>query len=164
MQLPKRKPGKFSQIPFDPYVTQEKYDEMVSNVERLKKKKIPAAAEVRRTAANGDFSENAAYQSAKGKLRGILSRIDILTEQLARAVVIKKSGGDTVQIGSTVTVEMGGQQRAFTILGSSQTDPDKGIISYQSPIGAALMGRKVGESFVVKRANAEVACRILTIE
>jgi len=163
MQLPKRKPGKFTNVPFDPQMTQEKYDDIATNLARLKKKKIPAATEVRRTAQNGDFSENAAYQHAKGRLRGILSRIDILTEQLARAVIIKKVSSGKVEIGNTVTVEMNGAQKVFTILGSSQTDPSKGIISYQSPIGSALMGKKAGESYVIKLADVDVECKVLEI-
>ncbi len=164
MQLPKRKPGKYTQRDFDPHITQAKFDELSEKLAKLRKKKMPAAAEVRRTAANGDFSENAEYQQAKGRLRGINRRIDILDNQLKRAVIIKSGGGDLVALGSTVTVEINGKEKKITILGSSETDPSKGIVSQSSPIGSLLMGAKVGQTLHLERGDKKIEYRVLNIE
>lgn len=163
MQLPKRKPGKYTQRDFDPHITQAKFDELSEQLRKLKAKKRPAAAEVRRTAANGDFSENAEYQQAKGRLRGINRRIDILENQLKRAVIIKAGKGDKVALGSSVTVAVSGKEKTYTILGSSETDPSKGIVSQSSPIGSVLMGAKVGEVVLLERGERSIEYKILAI-
>lgn len=166
MQLPYRKPTKFSNIPLDPLMTPEKIAELERELEILKKKKPQAAAEVSRLAEFGDFSENAEYQLAKGRLRGINNAITKLEVQINQAVVIqpaKQSAG--VQIGHTVTVEGEiGQKRAYQILGSSETDPAKGIISYTSPIGKALLGKKVGEVVTIVIGNKHTIYTVVRIQ
>jgi transcription elongation GreA/GreB family factor len=148
MQLPYRKPTKFSNIPLDPLMTPEKIVELERELDVLKKKKPQAAAEVSRLAEFGDFSENAEYQLAKGRLRGINNAITKLEVQINQAIVIQpEKKGAGVQIGHKVTVEGElGQKRTYQILGSSETDPTKGIISYTSPIGNALLGKKVSDT------------------
>jgi hypothetical protein len=100
MQTPYRKPGKFSHIKPDPEITQAKFDELASKLDRLKNKtRFKAMEEVRIQAENGDFSENASYQIAKGRLRSINQRILDLENQLKVAVIIK-----TVKNPSTVAI------------------------------------------------------------
>lgn len=150
MQLPKRKPPKYSSIPTDLKMSQEKYDEMVRKRDGLQKKQPAAAREVSRLAEMGDFSENVEYQLAKRRLRGILSGITKLTYQIDHAQVIEKKDDGTVQIGSTVTFLSDKGMRTYTILGEAEADPTKGIISHESPIGAALIGCKIGDSIDVE--------------
>jgi transcription elongation factor GreA len=166
MQIPYRKPGKFSQMKTDPVVTPGKFAELTKKLEKLKTVSRPrAAAEVARLAELGDFSENAEYQLAKGKLRGINSAIIFLESQITNAEIIKgNQGTGTVQLGSTVTVLVGEAQKTFQILGSTETNPTKGIISHNSPIGSALMGRKVGDEVKIKLDNREVAYTIVKVE
>ncbi len=165
MQIPYRKPGKFSQMKQDPLLTQAKFNELKNNLERLKKIRPEAAAEVARLAELGDFSENAEYQLAKSRLRGINNRILFLEQQLSQAVIIPEpQGSSTVQIGSKVTVEVGGVQKVYKILGSTETNPQLGIISYNSPIGEALVGCVVGDVAKIKLVNKEVEYKIMLIE
>lgn len=164
MQVPYRKPGKFSQIKSDPLMTQAKFDELEAKLRKLKKVRPHAAQEVARLAELGDFSENVEYQLAKGRLRGINSGILKLERQLNDAEIIasnKKT--DTVQVGHTVTIECNGKQKAYQILGSSETKPEKGIISHNSPIGSALIGKKVGGVVKVKVGEKEVEYKIIKI-
>jgi|SRR3989344_456359 len=166
MRIPYRQPGKYSQTQFDPVLTKEKEAEIKRQLDRLKNTSRPrAAAEVARLAELGDFSENVEYQLAKGRLRGINNRILILENQLRQAVIITpQSSTNIVRLGHTVTIECGGNKRIYQILGSAETNPKQGIISHNSPIGAAIIGRKVGETVRVKLAKKEVECKILKIE
>lgn len=150
MRLPYRKPGKYSQIKKDPHITQQRYDKLQADLAHLQKKHPSAAAEVSRLAEMGDFSENAAYQLAKGRLRGINNAILKIEAELKNAIIIQGGDGETVVIGSTVTVELNGKEKTYTILGSSEVDPANGIISHLSPVGKELIGKKVGDEIKVR--------------
>lgn len=164
MRVPIRKPGKYTFLKPDPNLTEEKFKELQQQLERLRHSQPAAIAEVSRLAQMGDFSENAAYQMAKGRLRGINQRILDLENHLKRAVVITPSEDTSkVQLGHRVTISMDGQQTTFTILGSSETDPGRGVISHNSPIGSALLGKRVGETVVIRLAKKEVECKVVEI-
>ena len=166
MRLPKRKPGKYAFHKADLHFTEEKLQGLKDELYQLQRIAQPqAASEVQRLAQLGDFSENAAYQMAKGKLRGINSRIIELGNLINGAIIINRDETiGTVQLGSIVTVEMRGKQMTYKILGSGETNPLKGIISHNSPIGSALMGHQVGETAVCKIRDDKVECRIIRID
>jgi transcription elongation factor GreA len=69
-----------------------------------------------------------------------------------------------VQIGHTVTISINDMEQTFKILGSTETNPGAGIISYQSPLGAALMGHNVGDTVLMKIADREIKSKIVKIE
>jgi transcription elongation factor GreA len=165
MQIPIRKSGKYTHTQIDPHLTAAKFSELQNKLERLKKIQPSAIEEVKRLAAHGDFSENHAYQMAKSRLRGINQRIIELENTLKQAIIIKpnKNSG-IVQLGNLVTVETDNKIQTFQILGSAETDPDAGIISHHSPIGAALIGRRIGETVTIKLANKAVEYKIIKIE
>lgn len=159
MRVPTRKPkpGEPAPEPIDVHITHEKYNELSATYERLTKTVRPRLAEeVKRLAEMGDFSENAAYQIAKGRLRGLNSRIDRIDYQLKHAIIIEPGGTGIVQLGSTATVEVNGKEKTYRILGSTEVDLDKGIISHNSPLGQALLGKRVGETAVLKREGGEI--------
>jgi len=165
MQVPYRKPGKFGLVKNDPLLTKEKYNELKNKLVSLKKARPQLAAEVSRLAELGDFSENVEYQLAKGKLRGVNNGILKLETQLNQAIIIDSQlQTNMIQVGSTVTMFCNGKEVVYKILGSSETDPTKGIISYNSPIGSALVGHKVGEKVTIKMANREVEYEIIKID
>lgn len=166
MQTPYRKPSKFSYIKPDPQITEAKFNELKTKLDKLKNKtRFKAMEEVRIHAENGDFSENAAYQIAKGRLRGINQKILDLENHLKVAIIIKPNKNkDTVQLGSRVTVTYDNKQRTYEILGSAETDPVRGIISHNSPIGAALLRHHVGDEVKINLASKDVTYKILKIE
>ncbi len=158
-----RKSEKKSQLPADPMITKAKFLELQEKLDYLKTKARPqTAAEVARLAEMGDFSENYAYQAAKGRLRGINNNILKLEHQLNRAVIITPTNSDRVQVGHTVTVECDGKEKTFQILGSSETDPTRGIISQNSPIGSALLNKKIGD-IVIITTNKTIEYKIIAI-
>lgn len=164
MQIPTRKPGKFTHIPTDYNITQAKYDELSQKLEKLKKKQPKAIKDVEQLALMGDFSENAAYQIAKGRLRTINYKIDEIQDFLQKAKLISKPNTNIVQLGSTVKIESNSIKKTFQILGSSEANPSKGIISQYSPLGKALIGRKQGDNIEIEQNGKIIEYRIVGIE
>jgi transcription elongation factor GreA len=166
MRTPIRKPGVYTHEKPDPHLTLEKFLELKNKLEKLKKFSRPRAAEeVKFLASDGDFSENAGYQMAKGRLRGINQRILDIEDHLKRAIIIKPQGNNgRVRLGSRVSVVSAGQEKTYLILGSSETDPSAGVISHNSKIGAALLGHKVGDIVSVDLPKGEAVYKILGIE
>lgn len=131
----------------DAFLTPAAIQRMKDEIVRLEKyERPPAAEELRRTAAMGDLSENAAYSYAKGELRRINNRIESLKLRVANAIPIPDAPTDgTVSLGSTVVVEFNGTRQTFTIVGAQETNPMRGRISYLSPIGSSLIGHAAGD-------------------
>ena len=163
MRLPTRKSEKNNLTPVDVHITAAKFDELTVTLARLKKIRPRAANEVKRLAEMGDFSENAAYQIAKGRLRGINSRLSETEYALTHAVIIQPSSGAVVQLGHMVTVAVNGKEKTYRILGASETCPERGIISHNSPIGAALIGRRAGETVSVLLNGKEIVYKVVSI-
>lgn len=166
MRVPIRKPGRYTHLKPDPHMTREKYAELEGRLFKLKKvDRLREAGEVRRLALMGDFSENAAYQMAKGRLRGINQRILEIEDHLHGAIIIKPAKeGEKIKLGRRATVEVNGEEKSFLILGSSETNPMKGIISHNSPIGSALMGKKTGDRVKINLGDKEVEYKIIKVE
>jgi transcription elongation GreA/GreB family factor len=147
------------------HLTQDGFDRLKNQLERLKKSLPELINETQRTAAYGDRSENAEYKEAKGLLRRTHRQIIGISDKIKRAVIIASgpnaSGG--VRIGSSVILETKGKKLTFEILGSSETDPAHGRISFQSPLGAALIDRRVGDTVAIKTPGGDQEYRILEI-
>lgn len=165
MRLPTRKLGKYMVQPTDPCITIEKLEELKTKLARLKKARPKLAMEVSHLAELGDFSENVEYQLAKGKLRGLNNNILKIEKQINGAVIIDPSKKkDVVLLGHRVTVEINGSEKTYQILGSTESNPSKGIISQNSPIGSALLGKKVGDEVEVEVGEKKVKYKILDIK
>lgn len=166
MRTPIRKPGIYTHQKPDPHLTEAKFIELKNKLERLKKISHPKAVdEVKRLAEMGDFSDNAAYSMAKGRLRGINQRVLEIEDHLKRSLIITPvKNSQTVQLGHNVTIETNGKQKTYLLLGSAETNPAKGIISHNSPIGSALIGHRVGDIIKIKTLNKEVDYKIIRIE
>ena len=131
------------------------------NVDRFK-----VVQEVAEAAAQGDRSENAEYIYGKKKLREIDRRIRFITKRLDSAVVVKQdaAGHAEVRFGATVEVEdENGKKSRYLIVGPDEASPSDGRISFQSPLGRALMKRKVGDVVSVVRPAGEIEIEIKAI-
>ena len=157
MRVPIRKGDSRMFEKMDAAMTEEKYLELKNKLDFWIKVKRPREAEeVKRLALMGDFSENAGYQLAKGRLRGLNQRIIDTENLLKRAEIIRKPRGtERIDIGNTVIVESGGKEKQFTILGSSETDPSRGVISHISPLGASLIGKRLGDVIKIGQPGKE---------
>jgi transcription elongation factor GreA len=147
------------------YLSADGLVKLEKQLERLKQNLPDLIAETTRTAAYGDRSDNAEYKDAKGRLRGAQWRILTIQDQLKRVVLIPTGPSATgaVQMGSQVTVESNGEEKTFHILGSPEANPDKGCISFQSPLGAALIDHKVGDTVSVITKSGTREYRIVKI-
>jgi transcription elongation factor GreA len=142
---------------------QEEYDHLV-NHERPRIVEVIAEAR-----SHGDLRENAAYDAAKHDQGIIEGRIRELERMLKRVEIIDESEsngnpGAEVRIGSTVTIEIDGDEETYTIVGAVESRPAEGRISNESPFGRALLGRAVGEQVTIETPGMDMEARILRIE
>ena len=147
------------------YLTAGGIERLQATLENLEKKELPQAIkDMHQTAEMGDFSENAAYQEAKHRLRRINGRIASLKDRLQRAQTIKhnKMSG-FIQIGSYVTLKMDSGPKTYQILGPAETDPKRGRISYLSPLGSALMGHRVNEKIIFSAGGKQTTYEIIDV-
>ena len=122
--------------------------------------------EVSDAAAQGDRSENAEYIYGKKRLREIDRRIQFLTKRLDGAVVVRPDEvrKDVVFFGATVEVEdEDGKRACYTLVGADESDPAGGKLSWKSPIGRALLKKKVGDVVTVQRPAGEIDLEIIAI-
>ncbi len=166
MRLPIRKADKYTYLKTDPYITSAKFNELNKKREKLIKVSRPKEAEeVKRLALMGDFSENAGYQIAKGRLRGINQRILDIENILKNAIIIQTDqSNEIIQIGNTVTLSRDGKKKDYQILGSEETNPSAGVISHNSPLGSALIGKKVDEEITINLGQKIVSYKIVKIK
>jgi transcription elongation factor GreA len=116
--------------------------------------------------ADGDLSENAGYDEAKNVQAFNEGRILTLKNILGNAVVIRENGSkETVDLGCKVTIRdvAYGDEETYTIVGSTEVDPGNGRISFKSPIGRALMGRRVKDQVDVQTPGGIIEYEIITI-
>jgi transcription elongation factor GreA len=113
----------------------------------------------------GDLSENSDYQSAKEELEFLDGRIDELDQVVKTAVVAGNSkSGDGVEVGTKVTVKINSKEIVFDIVGEWEADPMNKKISDSSPLGVALVGKKVGDRAEVEAPAGKVVYEIIAIE
>lgn len=108
----------------------------------------PAIAERIATArAFGDLSENEEYSSARNEQKVAEGRILEIQEILKSAKIIRGGKKDSVGLGATVKLDMGGRKVEYTLVGPTEANPLEGKISNESPIGKLLMNKKPGDAF-----------------
>jgi transcription elongation factor GreA len=130
------------------YVTVAGADQLEKELEQLQKKRGEVAGNIRTAKSYGDLSENFEYHEAKREQGFVEGRIDQLKRILPSLEVVhpEEVSTDKVGFGTMVRVrEVGGDEWEFCLVGPLEADPMEDRISYESPLGAALMGRKVGD-------------------
>ncbi len=150
-------------------VTRAKLDEKEALAEQIQKVDIPAnAKEIAEARAQGDLKENAEYKAAKEHQHYLNERLAKLQEELNRAVVFDPTTASTavVSFGTKVTLlnKDTNQNETYTIMGPWESDPDKGIISYMSPRGNALLDKKAEEEFSFRINETLYNYKVVKIE
>ncbi len=148
------------------FLTQEKYNQILAELEDLKHTKRKEVAEQLEYAKSlGDLSENAEYHEARDMQANIEDRINHLESLLKSAVIISSHTTNVVAVGSVVTVQKEGEKetREYTLVGSEEADMSSGKISIRSPFGEASIGKKKGESFSFKTPGGLVMYKITKI-
>ena len=147
------------------YAGLKKLEDELHDLKVVKRKEV--AGKIKEAREQGDLSENAEYDAAKDEQRDIEARIEELEKLLKNVEVVGQDevDADTVGIGSRVKlydVEMD-EEVEYTIVGSTEADALNGKISNESPVGAALIGSKVGETIVVETISGDLEFKILEI-
>lgn len=148
------------------HLTPERVEELKKELEVLKtEKRADVSERLKRAKEFGDLAENSEYTEAREEQSAVETRIAEIEDMLKQVSLIKKSdGGDTVHIGGTVTVEKDGKEKKYMIVGSEESRPDENKISNESPLGAAFLGKKVGDSVSVTTPNGEATYKVTRIE
>ena len=149
--------------PIDVKVTQEGFDKLKSELELLVERRPGVLARMVAAREQGDLSENAGYHAAKEELGRIDRRVRELKLMIRFANVITGVDKSTVSIGNIVAVDDGSGTREFKIVGKIEANPMEGKMSDESPIGAALLGKKTGETVSVDVPDGKVVYKILNI-
>jgi len=149
------------------YITKEGAGRLAEELDRLLCRERPhVVEEVASAAADGDRSENAAYIYGKKKLREIDRRIQFLTKRLesARVVTEPSASSDQIFFAAWVTIEgEDGGRREYRIVGEDEAAPDRGCISWRSPMGRALLKKRVGDVVTVRRPAGETEIAIVAV-
>ena len=148
------------------YLTKEKFTALEKELEHLKTIRRKEVAESLEYAKSlGDLSENAEYQEAREMQENLEERVAKLEVVLQSAVIVSERHGETVGVGSTVTVRREGdsETKTYHIVGSEESDTAAGKISNRSPLGEALMGKKKGDSFEFTAPKGLVKYSIISV-
>jgi transcription elongation factor GreA len=153
------------------YLTPEGAEKLRAELRELTTtKRLELSKRLREAIQMGDLSENADYIMAKEDQAFLEGRILELEEVLRSATIVKNdnaagSSSDSVAVGCTVTVQEPGEQAEHYILvGAKEADPRARKISHESPIGKALMGRRVGDVVKVATPGGTLVLKVLAIE
>lgn len=147
-------------------LTREGYDKLKEELKQLEEVERGKVAEkLKEAIAEGDLSENAAYDEAKDAQAHLEGRISEIKQTLGNAEVVETKKGDKVNIGSTIKVKItDGAERTFTITGNAGANPSEGKISYDSPLGKAFLGHKKGDNVDVETPGGKKKYEILEVE
>ena len=147
-------------------LTSEGYLDLETELNTLKSEDRPRIIEaIKEARAQGDLSENADYDAARDEQAKIEARIQELEYMLEHAKIIEKASGDKVAVGTTVSVKYvdDDEEEEYSIVGSMEADPFENKISNESPIGKAIMDKKVGDTISVESPNGSYDIKIVKI-
>ena len=149
------------------YITSEGLQKLKSELENLKNvKRVEIANRIKEAKELGDLSENAEYADAREDQSFTEGRIMEIESMLKNIKVIEPGESDpnVVNIGDTVSVEKDGEAKTYTIVGSNEANPDENKISNESPLGVALLGKKLNEEFKAHLPKGEIKFKITNIK
>ena len=148
------------------YLSKDGLEKLRAELEEMVNvRRAEVATRIHDAKEHGDLSENAEYEDAKNEQAFVEGRIQQLEALIKNATIIDEHhSSDHVAIGSTVHLTgADGTEETFTIVGSREADPANGRISYLSPIGAALMGRRAGDDAEVATPSGRRAYRVVEV-
>ena len=150
------------------YMTQEGYEAAKKELDYLTKvKRAEIVERIQEARSHGDLSKNAEYDAARNEQAANEGEILELDYKLKNVVIIEETEDTSVvHIGSTVTVYDDDleEEATYTIMGTTEADAMKNVISNESPVGAALLRHKKGETVTVKAPDGEYKLKIIKIK
>jgi len=145
--------------------TRQGYQKIQDEYDQLTKDRVQAVEALRTAREMGDLSENAAYKVARHRLSQTDSRLQYLKKLLVEGKIARTTFTGAVAFGTSVTVEKeNGKVVTYSIVEGFESDPSTGKLSTSSPIGRALLGKKVGDSINVSVPAGNISLKISNIE
>lgn len=148
-------------------MSQEKFEELTRELDELRTTRRREVAEQLEYARSlGDLSENAEYQEAREMQAAVEERIGKLEAILKSAKIVRGAKTDVIGMGSTVIVQplAGTDKHTYTIVGAEEANIIEGKVSYHSPLGNALLGKKKGDEFSFQTPRGTQKYKILKVE
>lgn len=137
--------------------------ELEDELRELKGRRSEIADKIATARDFGDLSENSEYSAAKDEQSQVENRIAEVENILQNSTLIKAKSTSKVQLGNTVTLKTDGKTVVYTVVGSVEADPLEGKISDESPIGQALLGRKVGDTVTIDTPRGAMVYEVVSI-
>ena len=149
-------------------LTREGYDKLVKELDYyISVRRNQVAEQIAIARGFGDLSENAEYDEAKNEQSRLEAKIAEMENTLHNCIIVEDDEVDTetVGVGNAVTVNNMNlkKEQTYTIVGANETDPRNFKISSDSPIGAALLGKKVGQTVIVEAPAGQIKMKVLKI-
>jgi len=144
-------------------ITNEGRKELELEIESLKARRSGVSDKIAEARDFGDLKENSEYDLAREEQGLIETRIAEIEDILINAEIIKSGSTSKVAIGSKVELNIGKKHAVYTIVGPVEADPMQGKISNESPIGVALIGKKIGDQFTITTPKGKISYEVVTI-
>ncbi|PIP52957.1 hypothetical protein COX08_03595 [Candidatus Beckwithbacteria bacterium CG23_combo_of_CG06-09_8_20_14_all_34_8] len=144
--------------------SKEGYEKLSINLIKLEQQREKAIESLQKAREQGDLSENGAYKAARYELGNVDRQLRLVKYQLRFGKVIEKTTNDKIDFGSTITIDNGNKKMIFTLVGGYESDPKQNKLSTYSPIGKAVIGKKVGETVLVQTPSGERKFTIISVK
>ncbi|MBP7767218.1 transcription elongation factor GreA [Candidatus Saccharibacteria bacterium] len=145
-------------------LTVEGIEDLKAELQKLVESRAPLAERIKIAREMGDLSENAEYQTAREDHTRLEARIHEVEHILRNSKEITKSKSDVIGLGSNVVLSNNMEKKKFQVVGTVQADPMNGKVSDESPIGIALIGKKLGETVEIKTPNDTLVFVVSSID
>lgn len=149
------------------YLTREGMAKLEAEIKHLRENVYPEISErIRASKEFADMDDNSEYEDAKRELAMVEARVMTIENMLAHATLIEHetNGSGIIELGSRVKVtDDEGDEAEYVIVGSAEASPRDGKISNESPLGQALLGRKVGEAVEVSAPGGQITYKIVSV-
>lgn len=147
------------------YLSAESLEELKKEYFNLKNSTIPEIAKrIDEAKQQGDLSENAEYHQAREDMAWAQGRLVEVEKIISNAKIIVKQSSGVVSVGDTITVEINGKNKQYTIVGPQEINPAKGLISNESPLGEAFLNHKVGDKIEISVPSGKMVYTIKEIK
>lgn len=144
-------------------ITEAGKKELEAELEELKGRRGAIAEKIADARDYGDLSENAEYDSAREEQGLVESRISEIEDILLNATIIAATKSSSIKLGSKVELKLGKKTVNYHVVGPVEADPLNGKISNESPIGLALLGKKVGETATITTPKGDISYEVVSV-
>lgn len=148
-----------NKIPF----TQAGLDKIIAERDKFLAERPDAVNHLQKAREMGDLSENGYYKESRARLSFLDGRLQHLERIIKFAEVVAPQAGGTINFGSQVVISDGQKEFKYKVVGSFESDPNQQTISIKSPLGQALLGKKIGDGITVTTPNGETTYKVLKV-